>query len=368
MSGKSLEELRKSIQSTDNRIVELLNERASLALEIGRRKADLGMEIYDPVQEEQVYGRLAQYNTGPMPVSALSAIFGHVIAASRCLQNALMTTLLSTNGGEGRGRVRVCIPIVGPEQEEALRQIRAAAPLADFLELRLDLMVRADLRELVREIRRNPFPVKIVATHRKREESGRVPVSGEEGSEEARIASLTEAVLLGVDYVDVELSTPIDLRNLLKKCIKEHLDRTQLIVSCHDFRETPSDAALEDLWRACREAGAGIVKIVTMACTMADNLRILRLIPWSLGKGQEIVAFSMGERGKISRVMAPLLGAHFTFASLGQDSATAPGQLTAAELFRIFEILGVFGTENAETTGKISERDPATEGGRGADR
>ncbi|OPY16791.1 MAG: 3-dehydroquinate dehydratase [Syntrophus sp. PtaB.Bin075] len=340
MTGRSLDDLRKSIQNMDNRIVQLLNERAVLALEIGRTKADLGMEIYDPVQEEQVYSRLVHYNNGPMPVSVLSAIFGHVVAASRYLQNTLMTSLLPWQKREGLGRVRICIPVVGSERDEAIRQIHAAAPLADLLELRLDLIEEGSLKELVGEIRRNPFPVKIVATHRRREESGSLQAPGEEIAEEARIAVLKEAILLGVDYVDIELSTSPVLRDSLNELIAEHLGRTQLIISCHNFHETPSDAALEDLWRGCREAGARVIKIVTFARTMADNLRVLRLIPWSLGKGQEIVAFSMGELGKISRVMSPLLGAHFTFASLGQESATAPGQLTAAELLRILQILG----------------------------
>ncbi|SEM15602.1 3-dehydroquinate dehydratase [Syntrophus gentianae] len=351
MSGQSLEELRESIQNTDTRIVDLLNERAALALEIGRKKADLGMEIYDPVQEEQVYGRLAQFNNGPMPVSILSAIFGQVVAASRYLQNTLMTALLPGQDWEGLGRVKVCIPVVGPGSDEALKQISAASPLADLLELRMDLISGGNLKDLVGEIRRNPFPVKIVVTHRKGEESGLSPVAENSEREGERIAVLQEAILLGVDYVDIELSSPVALRETLKSLIGEHLGRTQLIVSCHDFSSTPSDAALEDLWRACREAGARVIKIVTFARTMADNLRVLRLIPWSLGKGQEIVAFSMGELGKISRILAPLLGAHFTFASLEKETATAPGQLTAAELFRILEILGGSGSEK----GKKSE-------------
>lgn len=364
MSGTSLEELRKSIQNADSRLVELLNERATLALEIGRKKADLGMEIYDPVQEDQVYGRLAQYNNGPMPVSVLSAIFGQVVAASRYLQNTLMTALLPWHDRQGWGRVKVCIPVVGPGRDEAVGQIRAAAPVADLLELRLDLMDGDFLKELVREIRRNPFPIKIVVTHRRGEERG-LPVRENGIPEGERIARLREAVLLGVDYVDVELRTAADLRKSLRDLIADHRGPTQLILSCHDFQETPSDAVLEDLWRSCREGGAQVIKIVTLARTVADNLRLLRLIPWSLGKGQEIVAFCMGEPGKISRIMAPMLGAHFTFASLGPESATAPGQLTAAEMAKIFEILGGSPSEERSGPGESAEGEP--DKGRGGD-
>ncbi len=49
-------------------------------------------------------------------------------------------------------------------------------------------------------------------------------------------------------------------------------------------------------------------------------------------KGQAITAFCMGEEGKISRIMAPLLGSAITYASLDREEASAPGQLTIHEL------------------------------------
>jgi 3-dehydroquinate dehydratase-1 len=71
----------------------------------------------------------------------------------------------------------------------------------------------------------------------------------------------------------------------------------------------------------------------------------------------------MGDLGKISRIMAPLLGAHFTFATLGQDAATAPGQLTAAELFRILEILSGSVSESRNKSSDFAEGKPdKTEG------
>jgi len=260
--------------------------------------------------------------------------------------------------GKSPDRVKVCIPVVGPGLDEALRQIRAAAPSADLLELRMDLIGNVNLTKLVQEIRSNPFRPRIVATHRKKEESGLQQGPDDQGNEEERIAALREAIRLGADYVDVELSTPAAFRDSLKELITEHQGRAQLIISWHNFRETPSEAVLENIWQSCREAEAKVIKMVTYANTMADNLRMLRLIPWSLEKGQEIVAFSMGELGKISRIMAPLLGAHFTFASLGQETATASGQLTAAEMFRIWKILGRSGPGDRHRIGKSLESRP----------
>jgi 3-dehydroquinate dehydratase len=49
----------------------------------------------------------------------------------------------------------------------------------------------------------------------------------------------------------------------------------------------------------------------------------------------------MGERGKISRLLSPLFGAYFTFASLGQGSQTAAGQMSISEMKTAYTLLGM---------------------------
>ncbi|HLE19302.1 MAG TPA: type I 3-dehydroquinate dehydratase, partial [Syntrophales bacterium] len=78
----------------------------------------------------------------------------------------------------------------------------------------------------------------------------------------------------------------------------------------------------------------------TMACSPEDNLTVLSLIPYAGRRNREIIAFCMGEQGRISRVMAALLGAFFTFASLKRGAESAAGQLTVREMEQIFRILG----------------------------
>jgi 3-dehydroquinate dehydratase type I len=83
--------------------------------------------------------------------------------------------------------------------------------------------------------------------------------------------------------------------------------------------------------------GADVVKIVPFARSWEDNLNILSLIPLAKEKKQKIVAFCMGEKGKISRIFSPFLGAAWTYASLSQSKVSAPGQLTVRELRMIWE-------------------------------
>jgi 3-dehydroquinate dehydratase type I len=148
---------------------------------------------------------------------------------------------------------------------------------------------------------------------------------------------------LGADYVDVEVRTEDALIEELSAKIGNHHARTKWIISHHDFSGTPSVRALRRILDECRSTGADIMKIVTYANTTEDNLRTLGLIPHARREGQEIIAFCMGEMGRISRIMAPLLGSSFSYASLEKEAESAPGQLTVDEMKEISRIVNVAG-------------------------
>ncbi len=82
---------------------------------------------------------------------------------------------------------------------------------------------------------------------------------------------------------------------------------------------------------------ADVIKIVTFANSWEDNLSILSLIPFAKERRQKIIALCMGEKGKISRIFSPSLGAAWTYASPDRSRASAPGQLTVRELKDIWE-------------------------------
>jgi len=78
--------------------------------------------------------------------------------------------------------------------------------------------------------------------------------------------------------------------------------------------------------------GADVIKIVSFARSWEDNLAVLSLLPMAKARKQKIVAFCMGEKGKVSRLFSPMLGAEWTYASLSRGKGSAPGQLTVGEL------------------------------------
>jgi 3-dehydroquinate dehydratase type I len=81
--------------------------------------------------------------------------------------------------------------------------------------------------------------------------------------------------------------------------------------------------------------GCDIAKVVTQVNTNADAANLLSL--YSINK--PLVAFGMGDAGKLTRVVAPLLGAEFTFASMDNGVATAPGQIRYHTMKEIIDYL-----------------------------
>ncbi|MFA5182238.1 MAG: type I 3-dehydroquinate dehydratase [Syntrophales bacterium] len=223
----------------------------------------------------------------------------------------------------------ICASLMAGTMAGAMEKMTARFRHADLLELRIDLIADLDLPALVKA---KTGPVLI--TNRRRDEGG-----GFRGTEEERVFLLCEAVRLKAEYVDMEAATDDGLARHVLGAAARQGSHTKIIVSFHDLNATPPEGALRRIWGACREKGGDIVKIVTHARRSEDNLRVLSLIPYSRKRGQDIIAFCMGEQGRISRVMATLLGSYLTFASLDKGEETAPGQLTVEEMKKIFSIL-----------------------------
>lgn len=219
----------------------------------------------------------------------------------------------------------ICIPIIANDTNEALKKITEANPLADILEIRLDLMDTFDLRTIIRASQRP-----ILATYRSRKEGGK-------GSEdpEIRVGHAIAAIQEGADLVDVELSLPPGWR---KKIFNEK-GKSDVVISSHRENGTPSRPDLEKILDDSAATGADFVKIVTQAETWADNLRVLELIPKAQDRGIDITAFCMGPIGRISRIFSHLMGAHLTFASLEKGQESASGQIPVRDMKKILESL-----------------------------
>ncbi|KAI8145350.1 Prephenate dehydratase-domain-containing protein [Fennellomyces sp. T-0311] len=103
-----LSSLRKRIDTLDATLVDLLNERAQVSLNIGaaKRKATGGDEsseskelhVYMPGREKEVYAKLEGMNQGPLNHSSLHAIFREIMSASIALQKDVSIAYLGPPG------------------------------------------------------------------------------------------------------------------------------------------------------------------------------------------------------------------------------------------------------------------------------
>jgi len=87
-------DLRAKIDEIDSQILQLLNRRAELAIEIGRIKAEQNLTFHVPQREEEIYARLAAANAGPFPSQALRPVFREVISACLSLEHPLRVAYL----------------------------------------------------------------------------------------------------------------------------------------------------------------------------------------------------------------------------------------------------------------------------------
>ena len=90
LKSPNLESLRDEIDKIDSQVVDLLNRRVRTATEIGKIKAKLGVDPYDPAREEQVFKKLVNLSTGPMREDSLKTIYREVISASIALERELV--------------------------------------------------------------------------------------------------------------------------------------------------------------------------------------------------------------------------------------------------------------------------------------
>ncbi|MCX5807634.1 MAG: type I 3-dehydroquinate dehydratase [Proteobacteria bacterium] len=191
----------------------------------------------------------------------------------------------------------------------------------DIAEIRMDRMILApeDIADIFSQ------PVTFVATCR----PGTL-------DDQKRKAYLIAAIEAGAKYVDIEVESDIAFkRDILEKAGSKGC---KVIVSFHDFEQTPANVKLRQIAALCFSEGADIAKIACKANSVMDSARLLGL-PGQEDFKDRLIVVGMGKEGKITRIVAPLLGSLFTYASLAEGMQTTEGQIEKARLEEIMELL-----------------------------
>jgi 3-dehydroquinate dehydratase/shikimate dehydrogenase len=224
-----------------------------------------------------------------------------------------------------QNRVRVCAVITEETVDAARTAMKRASGVADLIELRLDYLQNfdfGDMRALASLLEGKPLPV--IITCRASEEGGRRHVD-----DQVRIRLLVEGARQTADYCDIEAAHYSQASALSP-------DISRLIVSYHNFDETPSD--LDAVYDRVTALPAGIHKIVTRANSITDTVAIFRLLERAGGEGKRLIAMAMGEAGITTRVLGPSRGSFLTYGSLASGKESAEGQLTGEELIDLYRI------------------------------
>lgn len=224
----------------------------------------------------------------------------------------------------------ICIPIIGVTENEIFHQIDSILMHEpDLIEWRVDYYEHIFHTELVlsmleriREITQLP----ILFTCRSPHEGGNdIEFTTE------RLIQLLQAVCEQslVEYIDFEVSKR-DSEIEEVRSIAERYNKT-FVLSYHNFQMTPDESAILTLAKRAESAGAHVFKFALMPNEQDDVLRLLEMTrKIDLQCNLSVISMSMGELGKLSRLVGWMYGSILSFGA--GIKISAPGQMPVADL------------------------------------
>lgn len=238
----------------------------------------------------------------------------------------------------GGPRPLICLPLVGDDRTKVLQEAKELAALhPDLLEWRIDAYNKVESREdclsLLRELRGVVGDIPLIFTCRIDLEGGLTKMS-----QKNRLVLITAALESGnVDLVDVELCNGQEFIQTVKE--RAQANSVKLILSYHNFKETPSESFIYSKLVEAQNAGADIAKLAAMPKNYGDVLTLLSATNKARNEIIQgpIVTMSMGPEGAVSRLAGGLFGSDITFA-IGLQ-ASAPGQIPIKELASAMGVL-----------------------------
>ncbi len=221
----------------------------------------------------------------------------------------------------------IFVTIAGPTLASFEEQASRLSGLPVGYEFRLDyLQDFADLESRLRELIVKLHLPQVIATCRRAEAGGQFP-----GDVEHQLVVLEAAVRAGSRWVDLEIES-------VDKAGSEILKRlapARLISSYHNYRKTPPLGAI---YRRMARLPVQVVKIASYARDLQDNLKVAKLAQSKARRTPKLVSLALGPSGLPSRVLAIRWGSPFTYASVGNNAAVAPGQLPAEMLRSTYRV------------------------------
>jgi len=217
-------------------------------------------------------------------------------------------------------KYKTCVSIAENSSQKIKANLKDALKKSDYAEVRFDFLKTDEIPKTLEIIKKDLK--KVVCTLRPKSEGGKF-----EGGEKERIAILKLIAAYDPFLLDIEFNT-IKKNKELARYLKS--TKTKLLVSWHDFKKTPKFSELKSMMDQMTKFSHN-VKIVTTAKSVDDSTRVLQL--YSKNEKNNLIAFAMGDSGRVSRILCLYLGSPYTYVSLGKP--VAPGQFSVDEVKKI---------------------------------
>lgn len=217
--------------------------------------------------------------------------------------------------------IKYCLPIIKNSKKEVLNALNIKG--YNFYEIWLDYIKDLDEKFVINLAKK--FKGKLVFIFRRQNlEKGRLTLD-----ERLKIISvlLKTEVFLDLDF----LSQHEEL-----EFIKKNNTKIGLILSYHNYHETPRLDYLQTLVNKMNRYNPAIIKISTFCKKEEDALSLLNFLLRLKEQKLKYIVLGMGEKGLITRIFGPIWGNEITFAPKWLSEKSAPGQLTKEQLQFIF--------------------------------
>ncbi|MGT2744087.1 type I 3-dehydroquinate dehydratase [Streptococcus phocae subsp. phocae] len=222
--------------------------------------------------------------------------------------------------------MKIVAPVMPRNFEEAQSIDISKYEDVNLIEWRADFLPKEDIVSVAPAIFEKFAGREIIFTLRTTLEGGNISLSDREYVDLIKEVS----AIYNPDYIDFEYFSH-------QSVFHEMLDFPNLILSYHNFQETPEN--LMEAFSEMTKLAPRVVKIAVMPKSEQDVLDLMNYTRGfkALNPEQEFATMSMGKLGRISRLAGDVVGSSWTFVSL--DQANAPGQVKLHDMKKIIAIL-----------------------------
>lgn len=219
-------------------------------------------------------------------------------------------------------KIKYCLPIVKNSKKEILKSLKLKG--FNFYEIWLDYIQDLD-DEFITDIAKKHKGKLIFLLRRQNLEKIKLALDKRQ--------HLISIISKFPVFLDLDFLTQQEELDFLR----QKNSKITLILSYHNYKETPALDYLENLINKMRTFNPGIFKISVFCKTEKDALNLLHLLLNLKKQRIKYIVLGMGQKGLITRIFGSVWGNEFNFAPVDLQEKSAEGQLTKSQLENIFK-------------------------------